>query len=107
MAQTIAVTVTCDICGSTRDAKTRTISLDGQAREIDLCGKDGRALDKVAGKYVPHARRLRRTTGTVRRTVSDRQRSADIRDWARTQGYELSGRGRIPASIEAEYEPAH
>lgn len=107
MAQTVAVTVTCDICGSAKDAQTRTISLDGQAREIDLCGKDGRALDKVAAKYVPHARKLRRTPGTTRRTVSNRQRSADIRDWGRAQGYELSGRGRIPASVEAEYEAAH
>ena len=68
MAQTIAVTVTCDICGSAKDAQTRRISLDGQAREIDLCGKDARALDKVAAKYVPHARKVRRTASTGRRT---------------------------------------
>ena len=106
MAQTIAVTVTCDICGSAKDAQTRRISLDGQTREIDLCGKDARALDKVAAKYVPHARKVRRVASTGRRT-RDRQRSADIREWARIQGYELSDRGRIPASIEAEYEAAH
>lgn len=107
MAQTIAVTVTCDICGSAKDAQTHTISLDGQVREIDLCGKDGRALDKVAGKYVPHARRVRRAPVTGRRTVNDRQHSADIRDWAKSQGISISERGRIPADVERQYTDSH
>lgn len=106
MAQQVSVTISCDICGSTKDVRTHTISLDGQAREIDLCGKDGRALDKVASKYVPHARKVRRVAGTGRRTVSDRERSADIRAWAKSKGYEVSDRGRIPESIERDYAAA-
>lgn len=106
MAQQVSVTISCDICGSTKDARTRTISLDGQAREIDLCGKDGQALDKVAGKYAPYARKVRRTPTNGRRTVSDRQRSADVRAWAKSKGYEVSDRGRIPESIEREYATA-
>ena len=107
MAQQVSVTISCDICGSTKDAQTHTISLDGQAREIDLCGKDGRALDKVASKYVPYARKVRRATATGRRTVSDRQHSANVREWAKSKGYGVSDRGRIPASVEDEYEAAH
>lgn len=107
MAQQVSVTITCDICGSTKDAQTHTLSLDGQAREIDLCGKDGRALAKVASKYVPHARKVRRAPATGRRTVSDRERSADIRAWAKTQGFQISDRGRIPEGVEREYADAH
>ena len=107
MAQQVSVTITCDVCGSTKDTRTRTISLDGQAREIDLCGKDGRALDKVAGKYVPFARKVKRTPATGRRTLSDRERSADIRAWAKTQGFQVSDRGRIPENVEREYAAAH
>jgi ribosome-binding protein aMBF1 (putative translation factor) len=107
MAQQVSVTISCDICGSTKDAQTHTISLDGRSMEVDLCGKDGRALDKVAGKYVPHARKIRRTAGTSRRTVSDRERSADIRAWAKTQGFQVSDRGRIPENVEREYAAAH
>ena len=107
MAQQVSVTITCDICGSTKDAQTHTISLDGQAREIDLCGKDGRALDKVASKYVPHARKARRAPATGRRTTSDRQHSADIRAWAKAEGFEVSDRGRIPADLERQYATAH
>ncbi len=107
MASQTTITISCDICGSTKDAQTHTISLDGQAREIDLCGKDGRALGKVAGKYVPHARKVRRATATGRRTVSDRERSADIRAWAKSKGFQVSERGRIPENVEREYAAAH
>jgi Lsr2 len=107
MAQQVSVTISCDICGSTKDAQTRAISLDGQAREIDLCGKDGRALDKVAAKYMPHARKVRRAPATGRRTVSDRQRSANIRDWAKSQGMSINERGRIPADVESQYAASH
>jgi ribosome-binding protein aMBF1 (putative translation factor) len=107
MASQTTITISCDICGSTKDAQTHTISLDGQAREIDLCGKDGRALDKVASKYVPHARKVRRAPATGRRTVSDRERSADIRAWAKSKGFQVSDRGRIPENVEREYAAAH
>lgn len=86
MASQTTITISCDICGSTKDPQTHTISLDGQAREIDLCGKDGRALGKVAGKYVPHARKVRRATATGRRTTTDRQHSADIRGMGEIAG---------------------
>jgi Lsr2 len=108
MAQTIAVTVTCDVCGSAKDTQTRLISLDGKALEIDLCAKDGRALDKVAAKFVPHARKVsRRAAAPGRRTVSDREHSANVREWAKTQGFKISDRGRIPETVEREFEAAH
>ena len=108
MAQQIAVTVTCDLCGSAKDTQTRLISLDGKALEIDLCAKDGRALDKVAAKFVPHARRVtRRAVATGRRTMTDRQHSANVREWAKGQGFKISDRGRIPESVEREFAAAH
>ena len=106
MATQTTVTVTCDICGGTKDARTRTISLDGRALEIDLCGKDGRALDKAAQKFVPYARKVAREPAPSR-TVSSRQHSADVRDWAWTQGIVISDRGRIPADVERKFVAAH
>lgn len=107
MAQQVSVTISCDICGNTKDAQTRTISLDGRAWEIDLCGKDGRALDKIAGKYVPQARKVRRAPSTGRRTASDRQHSAAVREWAKAKGFQVGDRGRIPEDVEREYAAAH
>ena len=77
-----------------------------RALEIDLCGKDGRALDKAAQKFVPFARKVARESAP-RRTVSSRQHSADVRDWARTQGMVISDRGRIPADVERKFAAAH
>ena len=53
MATQTTVTVTCDLCGGTKDTRTRSISLDGQTLEIDLCAKDGRSLDKVGPEVHP------------------------------------------------------
>ena len=106
MATQTTVTVTCDICGGTKDTRTRSIALDGRALEIDLCTKDNRSLDKVAQTFVPYARKVARHP-VARRTAGTRQRSADVRDWARTQGFEVSDRGRIPGEVERKYAAAH
>ena len=107
MATQTTVTVTCDLCGGTKDARTRSISLDGLTLEIDLCAKDGRGLDKVAQQFIPHARTVRRASGGGRRTASTRQHSASVRDWAKERGLVVSDRGRIPADVERKYAAAH
>jgi nucleoid-associated protein Lsr2 len=54
-----------------------------------------------------HARKVgrgqRRRAG---RTASSRERSADIRAWAKDQGITVSDRGRISASVAEQYEAA-
>jgi Lsr2 len=106
MATQTTVTLTCDICGGTKDTRTRSIALDGHTLEIDLCTKDNRSLDKVAQMFVPYARKVARHP-VARRTASTRQRSADVRDWARKQGFQVSDRGRIPEEVEQKYAAAH
>jgi Lsr2 len=49
----------------------------------------------------------RPVAGTGRRTVTDRQHSANVREWAKGQGFKISDRGRIPESIEREFAAAH
>ena len=107
MATQTTVTMTCDLCGGTKETRTRSISLDGQTLEIDLCAKDGRGLDKVAQQFIPHARKVRRAPVASRRTASTRQHSASVRDWAKAQGLVVSDRGRIPADVERKYDAAH
>jgi hypothetical protein len=41
------------------------------------------------------------------RTGPGRERSSEIRQWAREGGKKVSERGRIPASIIQEYEATH
>jgi hypothetical protein len=40
------------------------------------------------------------------RTAADRQRAADVRDWAAANGLTVAKQGRIPASVDAAYEAA-
>jgi len=40
------------------------------------------------------------------RTSSSRERSGDIRAWAKEQGIAVSERGRIPASVVEQYQAA-
>ncbi|MGH7746956.1 MAG: Lsr2 family DNA-binding protein, partial [Candidatus Dormibacteria bacterium] len=41
------------------------------------------------------------------RTGPGRERSGEIRAWAKQRGYKVSERGRIPATIIQEYEASH
>ena len=86
---------------------TRRCGSGSAAREyeIDLNKKNARAFRKQLAPFVEHARKAGR--GQRRpRTSSSRQRSGDIRAWAKDQGIAVSDRGRIPASVVEQYEAA-
>jgi hypothetical protein len=75
--------------------------------EIDLNKKNARAFRKKLTPFVEHACKAgpgqRRGPG---RTASSRQRSAEIRAWAKARGLAVSDRGRIPASVAGQYDAA-
>jgi len=78
--------------------------LDGADYEIDLNAKNARKFRKRLAPFVEHAHRVAAGQRRPARTAASRQRSRDIRAWARQQGIELSDRGRMPASIVDQYE---
>jgi Lsr2 len=109
MATLTQVTLTCDVCGKAKDVQTRTIGLDGNTYEIDLCPKDGKGLSKATAEYVSNARktatrRVPRENGRQRRP---RAETAAIRDWAKASGMKISDRGRVPAVVFRDYQEAH
>jgi hypothetical protein len=81
--------------------------IGGTEYEIDLSKKNAAAFRRKVAPFVEHARKsgrgLRRRAG---RTAASRDRSGGIRAWAKGQGIAVSGRGRIPASVVAQYEAA-
>ena len=107
MAQNVTVVLIDDIDQS-EAAETVRFGMDGTAYEIDLSADNAGKLRKDFAQYVDHARkgggggRRRRA-----RTGPGRERSAEIRAWARQRGHKVSERGRIPAQIIAEYEASH
>jgi hypothetical protein len=109
MAQKTVVTVVCDLPhdGEVEGTESVSFGFDGITYEIDLCGPHSKELREKVGAFADHARRA--STGRRRKSRSGpgRERSSEIREWARQQGKKVSERGRIPASIIAEYEAAH
>ncbi len=104
MATKITVALEDDLDGGPADETVRFI-VDGTQYEIDLNNKNAKAFRKHLAPFVDHARKAGR--GQRRpRTSSHRQRSGDIRAWAKAQGIAVSDRGRIPASVVQQYEAA-
>src|SRR5215831_10001506 len=104
MATKITVALEDDLDGGPANETVR-FAIGGTAYEIDLNRKNARAFRKQLAPCDEHARRAGR--GQRRpRTSSSRQRSGDIRDWAKQQGIAVSDRGRIPASVVAQYDAA-
>ena len=114
MAQKIEVMLVCDVCeGGKPGTETLGFGLDGQQYEIDLCDKHAKNLRDSVGTYVGAARRAsagRGTGGRGRGRSSgggDRQRTQEIRAWARKKGIKGSERGRLSSDIVAQYEAAN
>jgi hypothetical protein len=106
MAQRVTVELEDDIDGGPAD-ETLRFGLGGMDYEIDLNKKNASAFRRQIAPYVEHARKAGR--GQRRRpvrTTSSRERSGDIRAWAKDQGIPVSERGRIPASVVEQYEAA-
>jgi hypothetical protein len=106
MAQKITVALEDDLDGGPADETVR-FGLGGSEYEIDLNKKNAKTFRKQFAPYIEHARKAGR--GQRRRAVrtsSARERSSDIRAWAKDQGIAVSDRGRIPASVAEQYQAA-
>lgn len=105
MAQKVQVLLVDDLDGGEAD-ETVSFSLDGVTYEIDLSSNNAKKLRDSLQSYVDHARKA----GTARRRrsrgASSRERSAEIRAWAKSRGKKVNERGRIPQSIVDEFEAA-
>jgi hypothetical protein len=77
---------------------------NGTGIEIDLSAKNAAAFGKLLAPYIEHARKAGRAQGRrAGRSASSRQRSGDVRAWAKEHGLAVSERGRIPASVTEQY----
>lgn len=111
MAQKVQVSVVCDLPHGkeTEGQETVTFAYDGTAYEIDACTEHAKELRDKISPFVEHGRRVSaQGRGRKRQSqaASSRQQSAQIREWAKSRGLKVNERGRIPASIVAEYEAA-
>lgn len=110
MAQKVQVTLIDDVDGSPA-SETVQFALDGVSYEIDLSEEHASALRESLAEWVGHARRSggRRSAGRrgAPRAGGAKNNAAEIREWARANGFEVSERGRISAEVRAAYEAAN
>lgn len=95
------------------DGETVLFSLDGTAYEIDLTTDNAAALRDALAPYVAAARNVSSRAAAPRRAGARGQRRSQqrdygpIREWAAKNGFTVSERGRVPASVLEAYDAAH
>ena len=95
------------------DGETVLFSLDGIAYEIDLSAENAAALRDALSAYTSAGRRVSSGRSAAptsaaggRRRTGQRDLSV-VREWAKANGFKVSERGRVPASILEAYDAAH
>ncbi|MFA1543551.1 MULTISPECIES: histone-like nucleoid-structuring protein Lsr2 [Actinomadura] len=108
MAQKVIVQMTDDLDGA-EASETVSFAIDGKAYEIDLSEKNADKLRSALHPYMDGGRRIKAVRGgkATTRGTSSRERSAEIREWAKSTGVKVNDRGRIPANVIEQYEAAH
>jgi hypothetical protein len=122
MAQKTTVSLIDDLDGQSEADETVEYAVDGETYEIDLTKDNAKALREVFAPYVAAARgtggRARSSTGGRGHSSSSegavskaagRSREAlkAIRDWAKSSGWAVSDRGRLPGNVVEAYDAAN
>ncbi len=111
MAQRVNVILVDDIDGSDA-AETVGFALDGVDYEIDLSEEHAEELREAVSLYVGHARRTGGRRRSNKRAASAASSgagasAAEIRAWARENGYDVPERGRVSAEVREAYDSAN
>lgn len=119
MARKIVHQLVDDLDGTVLEVgsgETVLFSLDGIAYEIDLTDENADALRAAFAPFIAAARSVSARSGGSsggRGARSGAQKRAGQRDytpvrtWAAANGYTVSARGRVPASVLDAYDAAH
>lgn len=85
-------------------------SLDGVEYEIDLTAKNASKLRTIFAPYIGAGRRKAsggagkaKAAPALPKPSALREHNQAVREWARSEGIEISDRGRIPARVEERY----
>ncbi|NUS73062.1 MAG: Lsr2 family protein [Corynebacteriales bacterium] len=112
MARVEQIILVDDLDGGAAD-ETVSFGIDGRSFEIDLSAKNAQKLRDALAPYIKVAHKAAKTRaprGTNRARTSapvDREQNQAIRAWAKKKGYQVSGRGRIPAEVVEKFHAAN
>lgn len=119
MAQKVHILLVDDIDGS-EAAETVSFGLDGTSYEIDLNDQHAAELRDALAPYVGNGRKVagsrggRRSSGSSGSSSSSSSSKNDlgpsareVRDWARSNGFTVPDRGRIPGEVREAFDKAN
>ncbi|CAM3152655.1 Nucleoid-associated protein Lsr2 [Arthrobacter ulcerisalmonis] len=108
MAQKVNIILVDDLDGGSADENVK-FALDGASYEIDLSAANAAELREVLQRYVDAGRKASggRTVRAKSTAGSRNNDSAQIRQWARDNGYTVNSRGRIQAEIQEAFHKAN
>ncbi len=112
MAQRVNVVLVDDIDGSDA-SETVTFGLDGVNYDIDLSDAHAAELREALALYIGHGRksggrrRSPRAGGRSAKVAANGVSAADIRAWARENGWDVPDRGRVSAEVREAYAAAN
>ncbi len=112
MAKKVQVLLVDDLDKSSPADETVSFSLDGVSYEIDLTSANAAKLRDELAVWIGHAERTggRKSAGRAPRGAARGGAKSDlsaVREWARSNGHQVSDRGRISADVQAAYDKAH
>lgn len=102
MAKKIVVELIDDLDDS-RAEETVSFALDGTSYEIDLSAENAAKLRSDFAQWVAAGRKVTGARKAAPASKAGKSDAAEIREWAKKKGIEVSERGRIPAEIRAQY----
>ncbi len=109
MAQKVNIVLVDDLDGS-EATETVSFGLDGTTYEIDLNDANAAKLRDALATYVGHGRKVGAAPRRGRRSAAANgtgPSAREIRDWARSNGFDVPDRGRVSAEVREAYDKAH
>ena len=114
MVRKVTVQMTDDLDPAQSADTTVQFGVDGAEYEIDLSAENAARLREKMERFIEASHPVKQqkpkrgirkqviTTGVV-----SKEQTQAIRHWATENGYHVSERGRIPATIREAFEAAH
>jgi hypothetical protein len=127
MVQRVQVTTLCDV-DDVDEGSTFSFALRGVSYEIDLCDRHLKELEGMLEPFIDSGRRIGGRRQAAARTAPPAARPAPsapadgygkasndldkdarikVREWAKSNGFEVGDRGRISQDIYNAYQEAH
>jgi hypothetical protein len=109
MAKKVVTFYTDDLTSNESDTvSTHVFSLNGVEYEIDLAPENYDKLNSALRPFIDNGRKTGRSkrAGRSNKPPVAGASAEEVRAWARTNGYDVNDRGRVPRRIREAFEAA-